>query len=132
MIFTRYKNKFIFKNLGNVKDKDILELGCGQGDLSYELVKKGARVDAIDIRKNIKKEYLISSNLKFIQQDATCINYENLFDAVISFDVIEHIKNDKILIEKSFKALKPGGILIFGTPHKWRTRWLQNSFFVVK
>ena len=22
MIFTRYKNKFIFKNLGNVKDKD--------------------------------------------------------------------------------------------------------------
>ena len=40
MIFTRYKNKFIFKNLGNVKDKDILELGCGQGDLSYELVKK--------------------------------------------------------------------------------------------
>ncbi|PIX92180.1 hypothetical protein CO134_03710 [Candidatus Kuenenbacteria bacterium CG_4_9_14_3_um_filter_39_14] len=121
MIFTRYKNKFIFKNLGNVKDKDILELGCGQGDLSYELVKKGARVDAIDIRKNIKKEYLISSNLKFIQQDATCINYENLFDAVISFDVIEHIKNDKILIEKSFKALKPGGILIFGTPHKWRT-----------
>lgn len=38
--------------LGDVKDKTILDLGCGEGGYSRELVKKGAEVTAIDCSKD--------------------------------------------------------------------------------
>lgn len=34
----------LFKMLKDVKDKKILDLGCGPGNLAYALAKKGANV----------------------------------------------------------------------------------------
>lgn len=42
---------------------------------------------------------------------------DNSFDYVISFQVIEHIKNDKLFVEEIFRVLKDGGKFIVTTPN---------------
>ena len=39
------------------------------------------------------------------------------FDFVISFQVIEHIKNDKLFVKEIFRVLKDGGKFIVTTPN---------------
>ena len=43
------RQKIVFEELGNLKDKKILDLGCGVGRYSYEAATKGAQVIDIDI-----------------------------------------------------------------------------------
>lgn len=40
------------------------------------------------------------------------------FDCVISFQVIEHIKQDRRMIEEIARVLKPGGVMILSTPNR--------------
>ena len=50
---------FTFKQLGNVSDKVILDLGCGEGGYSRELTRKGATVTAVDCAESAIK-YCVS------------------------------------------------------------------------
>lgn len=43
---------------------------------------------------------------------------DGTFDYVISFQVIEHIKKDRRMIEEMFRVLKPGGGLVISTPNR--------------
>jgi ubiquinone/menaquinone biosynthesis C-methylase UbiE len=43
---------------------------------------------------------------------------DNNFDVVISFQLIEHIHDDKTLVDEVFRVLKPGGKFICTTPNK--------------
>lgn len=53
--------------------------------------------------------------------DATCISFPDAtFDAVVSLDVIEHIKDDKQFLSEFFRILKPGGRFLLGTPNRNR------------
>ena len=39
------------------------------------------------------------------------------FDFIISFQVIEHIRSDRLFLEEIYRLLKPGGIAIISTPN---------------
>ena len=57
---------------------------------------------------------------EFTQMDAQNIPYESEFDVIGAFDVLEHIKEDEIVLKQMHKALKPGGIAIITVPqHRW-------------
>ena len=42
---------------------------------------------------------------------------DNSFDTVVSFQVIEHIKNDELFLSEIQRILKPGGKAILSTPN---------------
>lgn len=50
---TSPENRLIMRKLGEVKDKKILDLGCGAGEAAVYFAKKGARVTAADTSANM-------------------------------------------------------------------------------
>ena len=99
---------------------DVLELGCGEGrgiDLINQKAKTFTAVDKIDsVVNNLKERY--PSN-KFIASSFPPLNIfdDNSFDTIISFQVIEHIKNDKLFVKEIYRLLKKGGKALITTPN---------------
>lgn len=58
-------------------------------------------------------------NTKFIQTEVPPFKgiENNSFDCVVSFQVIEHIKNDELFVKEISRVLKPGGIFLCTTPN---------------
>ena len=57
---------------------------------------------------------------KFMQMDARVIPFDNEFDVVGAFDVIEHIKEDEQVLSQIHASLKPAGLMLLTVPqHAW-------------
>ena len=99
---------------------DVLELGCGEGrgiDIILEKSKSFTAIDKIsEVTERLSRKY---PNEKFISSSFPPLkNIENeSFDTLISFQVIEHIKNDKLFIKEIHRILKPGGKALISTPN---------------
>ena len=99
---------------------DVLELGCGEGrgiDIILKKSKTFTAVDkitkAIDIlsEKYPDEKFISTSFPPLIDID------ENTFDTVISFQVIEHIRDDNLFLQEIYRILKPGGKAFITTPN---------------
>lgn len=103
------------KLLGNVKNKRILDLGCGAGIYAKILAKKGAKVKGIDIsEEQIKIAKRENPKIEFRAGNAEKLPYKNKeFDIVLTALVLEHLKEwDKILAEIR-RVLKKNGMFVF-------------------
>lgn len=108
-----------------IKQGDICgDFACGTGYGSVMLSEKASLVIGGDINKRvvnkIKKRYSKIDNVSFVQTDLLRMDYNNKFDKIISFETIEHFKENDIssLFSIFYKALKVGGQLIFSVPYK--------------
>jgi ubiquinone/menaquinone biosynthesis C-methylase UbiE len=102
----------------NLVGKKILELGCGNGDrtkLFYGL----SQVTGVDIVDKVSSER--KRKFDFFLADATALPFgDESFDAIVSFDVVEHIQADKQFVHESFRVCKKGGFVVLGTPNRLR------------
>jgi len=105
--------KILPKLKGNEK---ILDIGCGYGSVSEELIKKGFEVTGIEINdKAIEK--LKQKGFKVLKRDinkALNINYK--YDVVMILDVLEHVFDPLFLLNEAKKVVNSGGFLIITVP----------------
>ena len=88
-----------------IKNKKVLDIGCGGGILSEELSKMGAKVTGIDSSKksiDIAKKHAKEQDLEIEYINGSILDVSSLgnYDCVICFEMIEHIHEPKKLIEK--------------------------------
>jgi len=95
----------------NIKGK-ILDYGCGTGGTSLELQEFGT-VIGTDI--SAKALELASTKIKTITI-SDLQNYENYFDVITLFDVLEHVNDDKTLLSKLCQFLKNNGLVLITVP----------------
>ncbi len=103
--------------------KTVGDFACGTGYGSIMLSEKSDRVIGVDIDEKVieqvKVRYKNRKNVEFVHANLLDLKYQSLFDYIVSFETIEHLKEDDIL--KLFgifsRALKPGGTLILSTPY---------------
>jgi len=98
------------------KNLKILNIGAGTG-VDLEIMNLFGNIYIIDV--NEKALDLIPSNLYSEKRvcDATALPYPNdFFDIVCSFDVFEHIKNDKKAVLEAHRVLKNRGLLLLMVP----------------
>ncbi|WP_031480979.1 methyltransferase domain-containing protein [Maridesulfovibrio frigidus] len=99
---------------------EILDCACGPGYGARMLAGKATSVIAADLDAETVKNAAAASenpdNLFFQTADATALDFaDNSFDAVTSFETVEHVDPVPYFAEM-YRVLQPGGFLILSTP----------------
>lgn len=121
--------KFAAKVIG--ENKKVLDVGCNEGVGTYLLAKecgfaKGVDFDPQAIR--VAKRNFSNECVEFTLKDFLKDSPKKTFDAVTSFDVIEHIlyENEDRFLQQVCKNLKKRGVFILGTPNKISQKFASN------
>ncbi len=120
-------NPSIIKAVGNVRDKKILDICCGDGSLTEYFANRGAAITGIDINNDVIG-FTKSRKGRYLRGDATNLKLQrNSFDKAYSSMVFLHMDDNQL--EKAFlevwKVLKKNGEFIVGDVHP--TRLIQNK-----
>jgi len=131
--FNPLQLQFVKSCIGNLKEKEILDIGCATGELAFNLASEGAKVTGIDLNVDLlnqangnnrlqsddykkNKTEFASPNPKFqvgnmleLKSDFT----KNQFDTVLCFgNTLVHLTTThliKQMLNGVNKVLKPGG-----------------------
>lgn len=107
--------KWLPNNINN-----LLDVGCASGYFTVYFKNKAKNICGVDINKNLieeaKKNY---KGVKFILLKSEKLPFKsNTFDVVTILDVLEHVDNDKIMINEIYRVLKKNGLLILSVPNQ--------------
>ena len=96
---------------------DVLEIGAGEGYGIEYLAPKAKSYLALD-KRPIQIDPKLT-NVTFRQMNIPPLEgiEDESFDFVVSFQVIEHIPNDKQYVSEIHRVLRPGGKFIVTTPN---------------
>jgi len=121
LLFTMSRYKFAARMLPQDKNIKILELGCQEGLGTLLLAEAGHKVLGVDFDKDAirhAQNSIKKDNISFRWADFIGKRFGK-FRAVVSLDVIEHIKTDHE--DKFLKTvcanLYPSGFALIGTPN---------------
>jgi len=126
--YHRARYGWILKVAHDVHGKRVLDVGCGDGLLTYFLAKSGADVTGVD-NEELGLQYAAQQlalhdqnkklHYKFVQSSAYQMPFkQNSFDVVVSCEVIEHLGDPEKMLAESVRVLKEGGKFILTTPHR--------------
>jgi 2-polyprenyl-3-methyl-5-hydroxy-6-metoxy-1,4-benzoquinol methylase len=110
--------------IAGLKEKIILDVGCGDGGFTTAMVKRDYKVHGCDVsRDNIEMSGLRARKCGidpdiFLESGTVSLPYDNdSFDVIVMFDVIEHLKNIPSMIREVHRVLKSGGYFFSSTPN---------------
>lgn len=97
----------------------LLEVGCGTGAVLMALSERFPHLSLTGtelLMNGLDHAASRVKNADFLQMDALAIPFENEFDVVGAFDVLEHIEQDDKALTQLYQACKPGGGIILTVP----------------
>lgn len=108
--------EFFKKNKISLKNKKILEIGCGSGGILQAFKDEEADVTGCDWNE----EYLnfgLNQNLKLIKGDINTAHLlDKKFDLIILCHVLEHFSHPQNELEKIIQKLNDGGLIYIELP----------------
>jgi len=107
--------------LANVpRGATVLDLGCGAGEFSAALAKKGAHPIAVDVAAEALRRAagrLPDGDLRLWRAGEALPVDDSAVDVVWAGEVIEHVADVAPWLSEVRRALRPGGTLLLSTPH---------------
>ena len=114
-----------------LKNKKVLDVGCGGGLLCESLYDFGAKVTGIDAAGpgiEVAKIHAQKNNkyIKYFEKTAEELNTEYIeyYDVVTCLEVLEHVPDPKSLVRTCVQLLKPGGLIFLSTINKNPRSWI--------
>ena len=129
----------IFKRYG-LKPELGLDLGCGTGNMTIELSKRGVDMTGVDISEDmlmVARAKSENNNILYLNQDMTEFElYGTVSFIVSSLDCVNYITDKRDLL-KAFKLvnnyLDPGGLFIFDINTDYKLEHiLGNNTFILE
>jgi SAM-dependent methyltransferase len=134
-LWAQYLHGFLSKSGA----KNVLEVSCGTGNVTFKLAALGYNITAGDLsiemlkvakQRNAKQ----SAGVAFVRQDMRRIEVGNKVDAVVcACDGVNYIDEQGLaqFTKSAFAALNPGGVLLFDISSKYKLQSIMdgNVFF---
>jgi SAM-dependent methyltransferase len=110
-------NRWLFERVASAVGSRVLELGTGTGTMTRFLLDRDlvVGVDVVDrFVTNLQARFASHSGAIFLRHDIS-LSSDGLerfgFDSAVSFNVLEHIKDDEAAIRNVHRVLSPGGTI---------------------
>lgn len=116
------KNRFQAAIFFAGNGENVLDVGCGNGLVLYNLRRKYKNLYGIELSREraiLSEKTLRKYNAKILNiniEDKTTLK-ENFFDLIICSDVVEHLVDIYSSFNEMRRLLRPGGRLIIITPN---------------
>jgi SAM-dependent methyltransferase len=112
----RGKERFLqLKELlgGRFRPGASLELGCGDGMVSYELQQAGFAATALDNSTDLFDKRAEAAGVRLHEMDAAELEFgDGLFDLAFCYNTFEHFKQPDRVLDEIHRVLRPGGFLV--------------------
>lgn len=108
---------------GPLRERDVLDVGCGGGILAEAMARRGARVLGIDLADKPLKV----AQLHALEQQVAGVRYQAVsaerlatqqpatFDVVTCMEMLEHVPDPASIVTACATLVKPGGWVFFST-----------------
>jgi ubiquinone/menaquinone biosynthesis C-methylase UbiE len=117
------QKKHIFEMIGDVdgKGRKAVDIGCGSGLLTRELVSRGYEVCGIDVSEKmienamliLKEQNIDKSRVHYLLGDIENLSFpDNYFDIIISIGVLGSLPSYRKALNEIYRVLKPEGLAI--------------------
>lgn len=124
--FARQRIRNVFSMLPPLRDKTVVDLGCGMGTFTFEAARHGATSIGIDMMAPAlaaAKRVAVGEGVAahFVQADGAMLPLApDHADVVIAADLTEHLDDETLLrvLREARRILAPGGRLILYTPER--------------
>ena len=109
------------RRIGCLTDLRILDIGCGGGILSEPLARLGAQVVGADPSEANIEVARRHAGLVDLRIDYRAVTAEDLadkgerFDVVLALEVVEHVADIGLFLQRCSEMVKPNGLLIAAT-----------------
>jgi 2-polyprenyl-3-methyl-5-hydroxy-6-metoxy-1,4-benzoquinol methylase len=115
------------KNVSNLAQSRMLEVGCGNGSILAFLRQNGINIEGGDIfLEGLRFCRQRASSVPLYQIDALSLPFNNDYEIIGLFDVLEHIENDEKALGEISMALKAGGNLVLTVP-AYKLLWSRHD-----
>lgn len=135
---TAMENRFIVSDMGDLRGKRVLDLGCGSGDAALYFASRGAESCCCDISQGMtdlvrKRAGMNNLTLHAETCGAESLSFpDNHFDYVYAHGVLHHVADRQLAYRDIRRVLKPGGAVyavepLKGNPAIWIYRLMATK-----
>ncbi len=121
------------KSLSCLSGLRILDIGCGAGLLCEPLTRLGAEVVGVDASATNIAVAKLHADKAHVLIDYRCTAIEDMdprerFDIVLAMEVVEHVANVGLFLDRCAALLKPAGLMTVSTINR---NWKSFAFAIV-
>jgi len=118
----------------NLKNKKILDVGCGGGLLTEAMASGGSLVTGIDISEQLLE--VADAHAKQADFEITYVyttveefssDHKHVFDVITCMELLEHVPDPVSVINACMNLIKPGGLLFLSTINRNLKAYIQTK-----